>query len=220
MSTANLAYQIEPMPHWPYRETARGQRQANRFRASYDDTLRLLSDELKMIGTTGAVAIRVVADAADVRKDGMLRTRALVRHSGVAVSFTCRYGALTYPCDTFFDGRMSHPDWQANLRAIALGLEKLRALNRYGIAGHGEQYRGWAAIESGSPSGPVFTPGMTMTQAREFLLSIVPSARGLSDVAITRAAIRQAHPDNGGDAATFMRVVAARTALLGVSNGA
>lgn len=39
-------------------------------------------------------------------------------------------------------------DWQINLRAIALGLEALRKLDRYGITSRGEQYTGWRAIEA------------------------------------------------------------------------
>jgi hypothetical protein len=33
--------------------------------------------------------------------------------------------------------------WQDNLRAVALGLEALRRVERYGIAQRGEQYAGW-----------------------------------------------------------------------------
>lgn len=43
--------------------------------------------------------------------------------------------------------------WQHNVRSIALGLEALRAVDRYGISRRGEQYAGFrAALTSGSAS--------------------------------------------------------------------
>jgi hypothetical protein len=40
-------------------------------------------------------------------------------------------------------------DWQHNVRAIALGLEALRKVDRYGITRRGEQYAGWKALPAG-----------------------------------------------------------------------
>jgi hypothetical protein len=39
--------------------------------------------------------------------------------------------------------------WQDNLRAIALGLEALRKVDRYGITKNSEQYTGWKQLEAG-----------------------------------------------------------------------
>ena len=52
---------------------------------------------------------------------------------------------MTYATDRFFA-------WQDNVRAIALGLEALREVDRYGIAKKGEQYAGWKALPSGAGS--------------------------------------------------------------------
>jgi hypothetical protein len=42
-------------------------------------------------------------------------------------------------------------DWQQNLRAIALGLEKLRLVDDYGIvAEEGQQYTGWLKLPEAS----------------------------------------------------------------------
>jgi len=42
-------------------------------------------------------------------------------------------------------------DWRHNVRSIALGLEALRAVDRYGISRRGEQYAGFrAALASGA----------------------------------------------------------------------
>jgi len=48
------------------------------------------------------------------------------------------------PCDSF-------KDWEANLRAIALSLERLRAADRYGVTTEEkEQYIGWLRLPATS----------------------------------------------------------------------
>lgn len=203
----SIVYQVEPMPRWPYPETT--PRQASLFRATYTATMGTLTRELTELGVRGAVAVRLVVDPADVRRDGMLRSRANVTHPGVALSFESKYGPLTYPCDTFKDNRAGSPDWHANLRAIALGLEHLRVVNRYGIAGRGEQYQGWRAITSGN--GVVVN---TEQAAREFLRSLVPDSEAMPTGSLVRSAMRRAHPDMGGSAELLARVLGARDILL------
>lgn len=207
----SMRWQIEPMPRWPYRDTS-GARRSNPFRAKFDDTLRLLEDELDHLGVTGAVAVRVVASEADVRLDGMLRARAEVQHPGVAISFrSSTAGDLTYPCDRFVARWHGEVSWQVNLRAIALGLEALRKLDRYGIAGRGEQYAGWRAIEAG-PSAGFASPD----EAIRWLQQVA----GWSDQTrvevgrLLRTAAAVAHPDrNDGDRTLWDRYDAARQLL-------
>lgn len=213
----SMRWQIEPMPSWPYRDS-RGERKSSPFRAKFNDTLRLLEDELDHLDVTGAVAVRVVADEADVRLDGMLRARANVRHPGVALSFHSRTaGDLTYPCDQFVARWYGEADWQANVRAIALGLEALRKLDRYGIAGHGEQYAGWRAIEAG-PTVGFASP----EEAVEWLRKVAGWAAETSVAVgpLLRRAAAVAHPDrNGGDRALWDRYDAARQLLEGDDHG-
>jgi hypothetical protein len=102
------------------------------------------------------------------------------------VSFESRHGPLEYATDVF-------DDWQDNVRAIALGLEALRRVDRYGIAKRGEQYRGWKQLEAGGPS----------------------PARGedlIREHGSVRAALMATHPDHGGDPSDFAAVQAARDA--------
>jgi hypothetical protein len=210
-----MRWQIEPMPRWPYRD-AGGGRKPNPFRAKFDDTLRLLEDELDHLDVTGAVAVRVVARDADVRRDGMLRARAQVLHPGVAISFhSGRHGDLTYPCDRFYGRYYGEADWQVNFRAIALGLEALRKLDRYGIAGRGEQYTGWRALEP--------APASTFATADE-ALAWLRSFTGATDathtsVVLNAAAARARRNRESGDQSTWDRYRAARTAL-DVNDGA
>jgi hypothetical protein len=205
-----VIWRVEPMPRWPYPETAR--RKSNPFRSKFDATLELLETELEHLRVAGAVALRVVARDVDVRRDGMLRAHAEVRHPGVALSFTSSTaGALTYPCDQFFAAYHGEVDWQINLRAIALGLEALRKLDRYGIAGHAEQYAGWRQIEA--PSRPGFT---SADEALIFLANLVdtPEAAWLDSATLVREARKKAHPDVTGSSDVWSRVDQAAQLLL------
>lgn len=196
-----MKYQIEPMPSWPYPVTQTAER--NRFRASWVDTLDLLGRELNHLGVTGVVAMRVVGSERDVRHDGMLRATARLGYHGVALSFQSKHGPLTYPCDTF------RPSWKENVRAIALALEALRKVDRYGVGARGEQYAGWRAIEA-APA----TEFATAHQALHWLREFTGQNEDLDLRARFRAAARKAHPDAGGDPADWARVDAARQLLL------
>lgn len=209
-----IRWQIEPMDRWPYPETKAGQRKWNPFRAKFDATLKLLEEELDHLDVTGAVAVRVVADEADVRRDGMLRARAEVRHPGVAVSFRSRTaGDLTYPCDRFTARYYGEADWQVNVRAIALGLEALRKLDRYGIAGRGEQYAGWRAIEAGASVG-FDSPEEAVRWLRQ--VSGWTDGTAVAVGPLLRRAAAVAHPDrNGGNRTLWDRYDAARQLLEG-----
>lgn len=204
-----MEWQIEPMPTWPYPET-KG-RKGNPFRTKFDATLKLLAAELEHLDVQGAVAVRVVADEADVRRDGMLRAKANVRHPGVALSFTSRrHGALTYPCDAFAARWYGEVDWQINARAIVLGLQHLRALDRYGIAGRGEQYSGWRAIEAAPNSGGFDSADDALRWLASFV-EVRPGSVVPKD--LVQQAVRRSHPDVGGDPADWSRVDAARQLL-------
>src|ERR1700675_3855774 len=69
----------------------------------------------------------------EIRLDGLPSARARPNDPAVIVSFDSKHGPLRYFCDQF-------TDWQDNIRAIALGLEALRKVERYGITHRGEQY--------------------------------------------------------------------------------
>lgn len=140
---------------------------------------------------------------------------------------TRQRGLLSFPCDTFDSGRYTRggpgwrrlPGWQVNVRAIALGLEALRKVERYGIANQGEQYRGWNALPPATPMGPA---KMTVDEAARLLADAAglgsDQAAGLIvDEAAAqdayRAAVKQHHPDRGGDPAAFRRLQEAKELL-------
>jgi len=205
-----MKWQIEPMPSWPYPET-KGRRNST-FTAGWSATMDLLDRELDHLRVVGAVAVRVVGSPADVRRDGMLRATARLQHPGVAVSFQSRrHGALTYPCDTFTGSWGGLSDWQSNVRAIALGLEALRKVERYGIASRGEQYAGWRAIGTGAED--AFTD---RSAALQWLQDLVGGLGTLQDLpALLKRGAAIAHPDRNGDSTLWSRYDAARQKLQG-----
>lgn len=206
-------YEIRPPGIWDRPETGDRARSA-RFKASWQSTLDLLGREVEMLDA-GLVVIQVDADASDVRRDGVLRAHAKVGFPGVKVSFDSRHGPLTYATDAYdrwYGG--DPPGWQANVRAIALALESLRAVDRYGVTRSGEQYRGWTAIAAASGEFD-----MTRDQAALLLSGDVAytAEQILADREIAKRAYRAAaakhHPDRGGNTELFRRLTAARDLL-------
>lgn len=201
---------FRPLPTWI--DPVTSPRQGHSFTAGWIDTCDLLRREVEAIAprATTDIVLEVCADPRWVRRDGGLRADAKVTSPGVVVSFESVHGPLRYVCDTFearWAGQM--PGWQANVRAIALGLEALRKVNRYGIAGSGQQYTGWAALGAGS----TLTPEQEAleTLRRHAGLSSGPDyddAEGIKSA--WRAAARATHPDRpGGDRHAFEAVQAA-----------
>jgi hypothetical protein len=148
----------------------------------------------------------------DLRVDGWPKGNASQPwHPGVRLAFDAPdKGPLIYATDVYdqpawASGSIS--PWQANLRAIALGLEALRAVDRYGITKRGEQYRGFLALppgQTGSTGAP--PPAMTRPDAAKRLLdaagwdaAMLDVVLGDTDLAGTlfKRAQRAAHPDSG-----------------------
>lgn len=193
--------QVRPIDHWPGTPTA--DRRNAPFSAPYGVTMNLLNRELRMIGAKSVVLLMALEDR-DIRLDGRPRAGATPRHPGVILCFTDRTGPKRFPCDKF-------RHWEENLRAIALSLEALRKVDRYGVTSQGEQYRGWAAL-------PNPDHVMTRQEAAELvdkLTGVVcPSDRGTIET-LLRIAEKKSHPDTGGSAELFKSVQQARKILLG-----
>lgn len=171
---------FRPLPTWPYPPTKYPQRA--RFRADYGDTLALLEYEIDRLDGSNIV-FGVGLRERDVRLDGQPRADARAySHQGVEISFNSRFGRLTYATDEF-------DDWHDNVRAIALSLEALRAVDRYGVSKRGQQYAGWAQLTSGGPD-PLRGK------------ALVERAGSL------REAQRRHHPDAGGQQRDFVDVMA------------
>jgi len=217
-----MRYTTRPLSGWDGPRTPHPDRRSRyAFRASWADTLELLERELRYLD-----AVDVVLEAdfreQDLRLDGMPRSNAREPvDPGVRISFGSKHGPLIYQCD-------SVDWWKGNVRSIALGLEALRAVDRYGITRRAEQYTGWRQIGAGPAI--VTDPPMTRPAAAEALVraahpdlsgdSLAGHARGLLDGlldldATVRRAQRHTHPDTGGSALAFDLVQRAIAVLRG-----
>ena len=200
---------FRPMDRWPGALTR--SRRGSPFYAKWGDTLELLNRELRALGAKN-VFVQVALDPSDFRNDGTPRARAQARHPGVILTLDSKYGPLQYPCDTFWD-------WQSNVRAIALALEALRKVDRYGVTKHGEQYTGWKQLGSGMPMG---SGSMSVEDAAQFMSAAVDgihSAQSLIDSRdrrkdAYRRAAQTMHPDvRGGSEEQFKKLQEAKAVL-------
>jgi hypothetical protein len=169
MSYAQLAHLVT------FRPLERGlsdrPRRHTPFKASWTSTVELLAKELRAHGARQTV-LEFDFREQDLRLDGLPYADKQARSPGIVLSFEAT--AV-----------------QANVRAVALGLEALRAVDRYGVTRRGEQYAGWKQLESGGPSA-------------ERGRSLIREHGGV------REALMATHPDHGGPAADFADVQAAR----------
>lgn len=126
------------LQQWPVKPTPHSQRRRSQFNTAWSKTIDLLERELAHLRAKNVV-IQADCDRSEIRIDGQLRANAKLRGPGVVISFECPKGAMSFPCDTFHG-------WQDNVRGIALSLEALRSVDRYGVTQRAEQYKGWAAL--------------------------------------------------------------------------
>lgn len=194
----NHDIRFAPLEHWPGPRTADSR--SSQFRSSYRRTCDLLDRELSHLRAEHVV-IQAECDASEIRQDGMLRAGARMRGQGVVLSFESRFGPLSYPCDRF-------NSWQDNLRAIALSLQSLRAVDRYGVTRRAEQYRGWKALTLRGDD-----EFDNADEAAAFLArhgTGATAAQLLSDADAARSTYKHEaaanHPDNGGAADLFNRI--------------
>lgn len=206
-------FQIEPLTDWGKPKTPHPR--VATFRVGWQQTIDDLVAEVDHLGgKVVACQIEGVTDA-DVRRDGMLRASArVVGFQGVKVSFDSKHGPLTYATDAF-------TFWKDNVRAIALGLTALRAVDRYGITKSGEQYTGWRAIAA-EPMEDTLTPESARLVFADALG--VPPA-GVLDAALAtkegvshafKMAAKKYHPDvpETGNESVMRLITKARDVLL------
>jgi hypothetical protein len=176
-----MALVFRSLPAWPYPPN---DRQPDRFKVEFRQTLKLLERELEQVGARDPI-VGVVSP--DLRVDGSgFLANARIQHVGAELSFDKPEGStwrrLTFHTDAFRD-YSARDSFESNLRAIALGLEALRTVDRYGITTSGQQYAGFAALTAG-PS------------LEDLGRELVERHGGVTQ------ALRATHPDTGGDSAS------------------
>lgn len=180
-------------------------RKRSQFDTTWTKTLDLLGREIDHLGGHDVV-IEVDVREQDIRIDGMLRANARSDSPAVVVAFDTRdHGPMLYRCDRYVaQWHDQGPDWQHNVRAIALTLEALRAVDRYGATETGQQYTGFKALPGGATPMPAGDQGMTRTHAQAVVLALGGftewPASDIGVKALVKRARRSAHPDaNAGD---------------------
>lgn len=129
-------------PLSPWTGPQASSRATSPFTASRADTERLLAREAAQLGAV-RVVIEVDAGPRSFRAGDQLGPGAKITFPGVAVYLDSRHGPLRYATDVY-------DHWEGNLRGIALALEALRAVDRYGVSSRGQQYQGWSALPAGT----------------------------------------------------------------------
>jgi hypothetical protein len=215
-----LNIQIRPVTLWPGKETKSPKR--SQFKQTYKNTLELLEYELsKADAQMSSLVIEMWVDPKDIRLDGQLRVTAKpVVKQGVIFRFTrltnirwsperqCNVGTpqqLAYPCDAF-------DRWQDNLRAIALSMERLRSVERYGVFKYDDIVSRLALPSaegkvSTRESAAAFLAQHSGVAMKEILFSDTARATAY------RKAAHALHPDRGGDPEKFVKLAEANKVL-------
>lgn len=162
----------------------------SQFKAGWSNTLNLLDRELWILGARNVV-LQAGFRADQLRQDSWPLGRATPSHPAVIVSFNDSDNRpLSFPCDRY-------DSYEHNLRAIALSLEALRAVDRHGVTKRGEQYAGFKQIEAPKQ--------WTVDDAAQFLGAKTgyPAQMIVEDPddyrKLYRAAAKTLHPDQGGN---------------------
>jgi hypothetical protein len=184
-------------------------REYTRFDSPWSKTLQLLGREIDALRGTNVV-IEVDVPERAIRLDGALRADAKASGPAVVVAFDSKHGPLQYRCDRFITRWSSQgPDWQHNVRAIALTLESLRAVDRYGATNTGQQYAGWKQIGSAAADVPLAADDALRVLARIAGVSVLDVDRDR----LISLARRKAHPDTGGSAGLWAEFTEAAKAV-------
>ncbi|KQY58352.1 hypothetical protein ASD11_01405 [Aeromicrobium sp. Root495] len=181
-----------------------GDRRSSQFSAEWKDTLKLLAREVELLGGED-ITIELDVLPGAIRVDSLgLKANQTPLSPAVVVSFETEHGTLVYRNDALDSPAYSAAGgWRHNVRGVALTLERLRDIERYGASDRGQQYAGYAALPAGSGGVPL--GGMTRDQAVAVLAeAIAVDVRNLqTDPDSLRRALRRArkvaHPDVSGD---------------------
>jgi hypothetical protein len=203
---------FRPLKVWPDKQRPlRNLRDA--FKTGWPATLDKLEHELRK-QRAGNIEIQAGFGAGDIRNDGWPMGGRKPSHPGVILSFTTAQGKLEFPCGNY-------ARYEANIHAIALTLQNLRAIDRYGVS-HGQQFAGFAQLEA-----PASARAMTVEEAAGIVVGIARPQNPLADSLITmvghdrtvfnalyRDAAAKVHPDKDtGDRELWDRLEKAKAVL-------
>lgn len=216
----NMEIIIKPISHWVGKETKMPRR--SQFKATYQQTKKLLESELEKLRVVANVSLEMFIRQEDLRADGFLRANVKPSKQGVVLVATRIKNTiyhretgrsenvlqtLTYPCDAF-------DDWQDNLRGVALSLQALRAVERYGVFRYEDIVQRLALPSAQGKISSVET-------AAEFVAEHSGLARdevlrsGAAFLQAYRRAATKLHPDAGGNSDDFLKLQEAKKIIEG-----
>lgn len=210
-----VKYTVRPISD---RTAFTGRHRLSPFQAPWSSTLDLLDREVRQVKGRNVV-IEVDVPESEIRVDGTLYARARAASPAVRLALDSAEGPMIYATDRF-------TWWQDNVRAIALGMEALRKVQRYGIAERGEQYAGFKALPAGRGM-----PASHMTSDEAWALiggyGSVPVRQQRADYnagnkenvrSAYRRARAEAHPDRNGGFRGLWDMVEEAGRVLGVAS--
>ena len=205
-----LEYTVHTIERWPGERTDPRTRKRSPFKTIWTKTLTLLERELRHLGAEN-VKFRLDVTPYELHNDGQLRANARPKSPAVIIEFTAGKlkgrPVLLYRCDKF-------GFWQDNVYAMAVALEDLRRVDRYGVTPTGEQYAGFKALPA-STSATLTTAeaaGIIGAHSGQPAAAIIGHAENAK--AAVRTAIFRTHPDrNSGGRSAFDEVERARSVL-------
>lgn len=178
--------------------------QRSAFKSNYTKTLDLLEYELGHLKAKD-ITIQAGFAKAQIRNDGWPKGGTRPDHPAVVVSFISNGKQLSFAASRYLS-------YEENLRAVASSLEALRAVDRYGVSGSGEQYAGWAQVAAPGQSESlhelaIWLAGVS-TFPKDFILADSDTAQRAY-----RAAAMKLHPDKGGSREEWAQLQRAKEQL-------
>ena len=211
-----IEFRFRTMKAWPRKQTSSWDRKRSPFKATLGRTYEELRSELTAVGAKGVVWIEAGFELRHIRNDGLPYSNApKPSHPGVIVyAPETSKGPLRFVCD---DCR----EWEHNLRAIVLTMERLRLADIYGVTKDAEQYRGFSALPPPADDSPAAL--RTVDDAADWCarqygdlyrpLDLLRDAASWASV--YRALAMKYHPDrNGGSTPPEWTQLQAAAALL------
>jgi hypothetical protein len=206
-----MDYSVKPIKKWPGKLTVGTERKRAPFKTTYAKTLAKLDRELRHL-SADHVIIQLALRFEDIRMDGRPYADAKVQHPGAIVTFQSEHGPLSYWTDKY-------EDWHANVHAISLALEALRAVGRHGVNQEDSQYTGYKQLPANASPDATGTGIFTEDDAARFLgehsevgAKFILEDRAIFELAYGKAQ-KKCHPDAGGSDSLFVTLQEAAALL-------
>jgi hypothetical protein len=191
----NVSITYRPLSQWPQgrARTSEWMREDSPFvarggrKTPLSTTLVELDRELWMIGAKGVV-VQLDIDERQLRNDGGIRADARAKTPGAVLSFVRNKMPYVFATDFF-------KRWEDNLRAITLGLEGLRRIERFHIGQSGDQYRGWQALPAVQAATLIARLAGSNDVEKHAADILEDSAGAIRPIRIAKS---NTHPDAGG----------------------